>query len=324
MKPLLSIIIPSYNHEQFLEERFRSIFSQKCTDYELIVLDDASRDGSQARIKKILHGKPHCFVPSKVNSGSPFKQWERGLQLAKGKYIWIAESDDCCNAEFLTSLLVPLVTNGMPFAFSRVRVIDEFGNQLQYAYWPELLSPHFFGESRVVPCRYFLNTFMRSRNCIPNASATLFQADGVKDKILLILQNINKLKYSGDWIFWARLLELYGNQQMLYLAQPLSSHRIHAATTRAFSGKTNEKARISEVSSTINRLNPLWPLSSLFRTIQVLFSGSWEWSYIEFLQRYRPSLIEKLTGSPQVGVHRIGFILYALRLLYSRVRLTNS
>jgi len=104
--PIVSIILPNYNHAPFLEERLHSIFNQTFKDFEVILLDDASTDDSVAIMNKYAEdNKVSHFVINKKNSGSPFKQWKKGLELAKGKYIWIAESDDSCELNFLESQL---------------------------------------------------------------------------------------------------------------------------------------------------------------------------------------------------------------------------
>jgi glycosyltransferase involved in cell wall biosynthesis len=102
----VSIIVPNYNHASYLEERLDSIFNQTFQDFEVILLDDASKDDSVTILKKYANDKRVShFIINKKNSGSPFKQWDKGLKLAKGEYIWIAESDDSCELNFLESQL---------------------------------------------------------------------------------------------------------------------------------------------------------------------------------------------------------------------------
>ncbi|WP_019038862.1 glycosyltransferase family 2 protein [Psychroflexus tropicus] len=104
MNPLVSIILPSYNHKEYLKERLDSILNQTFQNFELIMLDDASTDGSQEFLKAYKdHPKVAHSVFNEINTGSPFKQWQRGLELAKGEYVWIAESDDACELNFLAS-----------------------------------------------------------------------------------------------------------------------------------------------------------------------------------------------------------------------------
>jgi glycosyltransferase involved in cell wall biosynthesis len=89
------IIIPNYNYSQFLEERIESVLNQTYQDFEIILLDDSFTDNSLEILSRYeSHPKVSHFEINQQNSGSVFKQWVKGIKLAKGKYIWIAEIDD--------------------------------------------------------------------------------------------------------------------------------------------------------------------------------------------------------------------------------------
>jgi glycosyltransferase involved in cell wall biosynthesis len=104
--PSVSVIIPNYNHARFLSERIESVLQQSFTDFECIVLDDGSTDNSRGIIEGYAARDARIkFYPSQINSGSPFVQWNKGVQLAKHDLIWIAESDDSCDADLLASLV---------------------------------------------------------------------------------------------------------------------------------------------------------------------------------------------------------------------------
>ena len=98
---MVSIIVPNYNHARFLPERLNSIFNQTFQDYEVILLDDASTDNSVEILNRYAaNPKVSHFIVNQENSGSPFKQWKRGIDLARGEFVWIAESDDYSNTTF--------------------------------------------------------------------------------------------------------------------------------------------------------------------------------------------------------------------------------
>lgn len=83
--PKCSVIIPNYNHADYLEQRITSILLQTFTDYELIILDDCSEDESLAIIEKYKHhSKVSQVITNDNNSGSPFLQWTKGITLATG------------------------------------------------------------------------------------------------------------------------------------------------------------------------------------------------------------------------------------------------
>lgn len=102
MKPLVSVILPNYNHAAFLPERLDSIFNQTYSNFEVIILDDCSNDNSLQVLESYRnHPKVSHFIINTKNTGSPSKQWQKGFDLAKGEYIWIAESDDKAESDFL-------------------------------------------------------------------------------------------------------------------------------------------------------------------------------------------------------------------------------
>ena len=104
--PLVSVIVPNYNHEKFLEQRINSILNQTFQDFELILIDDKSTDNSLTILNKFKnHPKVSHLIINEINSGSPFKQWIRGLNIAEGEFIWIAESDDYAEFNFLEQTL---------------------------------------------------------------------------------------------------------------------------------------------------------------------------------------------------------------------------
>src|ERR1700722_12672338 len=103
--PAVSVIVPNYNHARFLPQRLDSIIAQTFTDYELIVLDDASSDDSREVLERYAKRIPMRLVFNEKNSGSPFIQWQRGAALASGKYLWMAESDDFADANMLKRLM---------------------------------------------------------------------------------------------------------------------------------------------------------------------------------------------------------------------------
>ena len=109
--PLVSVIIPNYNHAVFLEQRIASVLYQTFRDYEVVALDDASTDDSRDVLVRYARQVPMRLVLNEKNSGSPFIQWRRGAELAAGKYIWIAESDDYADARLLDVLLSAMHRN---------------------------------------------------------------------------------------------------------------------------------------------------------------------------------------------------------------------
>ncbi len=94
-KPLISVVMPVYNAEKYLDEAIHSIINQTFKDFELIIVDDGSTDGSHEIINKIKD-KRTVYVLNSRNRGNYYSR-NRGWKIAKGKYIAVMDSDDICD-----------------------------------------------------------------------------------------------------------------------------------------------------------------------------------------------------------------------------------
>src|SRR5208282_2627995 len=103
--PKVSVVVPNYNHARFLRRRVESILQQTFRDFELILLDDCSTDDSRSILSEYADDPRVRIEFNEKNSGSTFKQWNKGVRLARGEYVWIAESDDYAGERFLERLV---------------------------------------------------------------------------------------------------------------------------------------------------------------------------------------------------------------------------
>lgn len=195
--PKVSVIIPNYNHELYLDERIQSVLNQSYKDFEVIILDDVSKDNSRDVIEK-YRSNPHVshIVYNTENSGSTFKQWAKGFSLAKGELIWIAESDDSCSPELLQKLVNEFEKdNELVLAYSLSMFIDEHGNQHKPANNVKR-TVHLDGKD-------YIQRYMEFGNHIKNASCALFK----KDVAVNLNQIYTHYKGSGDRMFWILIAE---------------------------------------------------------------------------------------------------------------------
>ncbi len=271
--PKVSIIIPNYNHARYLKQRIDSILCQDFQDFEIIILDDCSMDESKELI--MYYSKSYkfqkCIFNSK-NSGSTFKQWRKGIKLAKGEYIWIAESDDVSSYNFL-STLVPILENdkSIGIAYCQSDIIDENSKLLfNERAWFDALDSNRWSTSFKTTGKNHILKFMSEYNTIPNASAVLFRRN------LFVLSDIpTQFKYMGDWFFWINLLT---KCNLYYFATPLNQFRSSSQTTRSDNSIKKKKKIIEEEIILKNKLLNLFSHSSKFnKSLLDIYS-----SYIEF------------------------------------------
>ena len=104
--PRVSICIPNLNMRPFLAERMQSLLSQTFSDWELIVCDSYSTDGSWEFLQS-YRGDPRIRLFQVPREGV-FAGWNECLRRVRGEFIWIATSDDTADPAFLEQLLAPL------------------------------------------------------------------------------------------------------------------------------------------------------------------------------------------------------------------------
>lgn len=216
--PFITVIIPNYNHAQFLDERIQSVLNQTYPNYEVIILDDKSTDNSFEIINKYKEN-PHIaqIIVNEENSGSPFKQWRKGIELAKGEYIWIAESDDSCDKDFLSVLVNAIIQdNTAVVAFCQSRRMDEDG-QLHQVLQPRELPEDNDGIS-------FINNYLLKKNVIINVSSAIFK----RQDALLIDEFYTTFSGAGDTMFW---IEMSERGRVVIVNKALNYYRIHSKGT---------------------------------------------------------------------------------------------
>ena len=218
--PLVSVIVPNYNHERFLIERIESILNQTYRNLEIIILDDHSTDNSKEIINQYQnHPLISNIVFNESNSGSPFKQWNKGFQLAKGELIWIAESDDSCDTRFLERLIsVFNSTEDCTIVYSATQYIDEKGNRLP--------TPHKHHQNETFYYVDFIKQRLAVGTDIWNASSAIFKQSLVSSIPSLYTDYIN----TGDHLFWIEAARA-GQGFIVYLDEPLNYCRQHTNNT---------------------------------------------------------------------------------------------
>jgi glycosyltransferase involved in cell wall biosynthesis len=257
LNPFVSIIVPNYNHKPFLKQRLDSIFDQTFENYEVILLDDASTDGSQELLKKYKdHPRVTHYVENAKNSGSPFKQWRKGIELAKGEYIWIAESDDYCEPEFLEKLLKNFGESTV-LAYCASIITDERGNSKGRHKWADALEKNRWRNNFSNSGLEEIEKYLKYRNCITNASAVIFKRSAISNIRIPI-----EMKFCGDWFLWIEILKL---GSLEYVSEPLNYFRRHESSTRGLQSFTKEKQRFNEyfyiICSNSSFISRIWELN---------------------------------------------------------------
>ena len=220
--PLVSVIVPNYQHARFLERRLESIFRQSYGNYEVILLDDASTDGSWDILARYAdHPRVSRCMRNRENSGSPFLQWRTGLALARGELVWIAESDDWAADTFLEKCVRAWQSHpGTALVSTYAHWVDgEGANEGTTSDWLAAIDgpEPVYREQGLA----FLKRYMLGKNHLLNASGIVFRKPATP-----VEGPAFRLRYAGDRAFWIFLL-MTGD--VVYLREPLNHFRRHGA-----------------------------------------------------------------------------------------------
>jgi glycosyltransferase involved in cell wall biosynthesis/predicted SAM-dependent methyltransferase len=227
--PSVSVIVPNYNHSRYLPQRIESILGQTYQDFELILMDDCSTDDSLQILERYRgHPKVSGILYNQTNSGSTFRQWNKGVAQARGDYIWIAESDDWAEPDFLQTLIAVLENNPeVGIAYCQSYSINETNQVLgTWKVHTNDLDHDRFAKDFIMSGNEYIINYLIYKNTIPNASAVLFK----KEKYLEVGGADESIKVSSDWRLWIKLSQV---GSVVFVHKELNYYRTHHNTVRA-------------------------------------------------------------------------------------------
>ena len=229
----VSVIVPNYNYGRYLAARLGSVFAQAHPVAEVVVLDDASTDNSEAiaMAAAASAGRVLRWAPCDSNSGSVFQQWQRAADMARSEWVWIAEADDQADPNLLTALCSALANApDAVLAFCDSRAVDASGAALwpdHQGYYARAGAP-MLAEGGVFRASDFLRDCLSERNLILNVSAVLWRRTALQQALRRCGPELSSFTMAGDWRVYAEALSHGGS--VAYVARPLNTHRRHDAS----------------------------------------------------------------------------------------------
>ena len=241
--PLVSVIIPNYNHARYLKQRLDSVFNQTYQNFEVIILDDCSTDNSLEIIEKYKDNpRLSQIVVNEANSGSTFNQWDKGIGLANGELIWIAESDDYCELNLLEELVKAYSSRkDTVLAYNTTIVLCDDGYEANRLY---------IGRNQYMSGKRYIKHYLTLFNCVMNASCAIFS----KCAALNVNQDYKQFIGAGDYFFW---IEIAKQGNVAIVNNRLSYFYRHAGTVTSKkdadgTNQKDEKKIIDYISSIIH------------------------------------------------------------------------
>lgn len=169
-KPRISVIIPVYNTEEYVEEAVRSIMNQTFRDLEIIIIDDGSTDNSLTVIKKLAVEDNRIACYPQTNQGQSVAR-NVGIEKARGEYIYFMDSDDMLEEEAFASCVEMVAREKLDFVLFNAEIFNEHDYfDIRFDYKKPQLDEHvvYSGKSmisemltqqtyRCSPCIHFIS-----------------------------------------------------------------------------------------------------------------------------------------------------------------------
>ena len=184
--PLVSVVMPMHNNAKFVLESIDSVLSQTYSNFELLVVDDGSSDGSFDLVSKIADPRIKLFRNEKSLGAAGARNV--ALRNAKGKYVAFLDADDCWEPNKLETQIGFMESNGVHFSCSYYEVVDSTGNHLHYMKAPETIT-----KRKMYHCCYL--------GCLT----------AIYDQTVTgVLQVDERLKKRNDYAIWLQAIEKTG------------------------------------------------------------------------------------------------------------------
>ncbi|MDT7537956.1 MAG: hypothetical protein QOI82_1541 [Actinomycetota bacterium] len=206
MAPLLSCLIPAYNHAAYVEEAVRSVLDDADKDVEVIAVDDRSEDGTHDVLLALARGEQRLSVLRNDANQGAAATLGRALAEARGKYVTVLASDDRSVPGRLAQQL-DVMESGASWSFGQAHVIDAHGARTSTE--PQGPPPEPDG---------MLRTLLRGQAIY---APTLMYRRELLDSVGGVVQAM--------WEDLATTLRFAALSEPVFLAQPLIEYRVHGA-----------------------------------------------------------------------------------------------
>jgi len=210
MKPLISICMPNYNYEHYIKEAIESILSQTYSNFELIIVDDASTDNSAEIIKSF--NDPRIKLYQNTSNIFMFPTINKAIKQAKGDIIAVIHSDDLYEKTFLEEIVKAY--NDYPDKKVFISGVNFYHSESNYKIpWHPYKTGGIKSQKEVL-------LVLATYNNIGNGVNVAIQKDCI-NKVGFFTETF---KYIGDYDYWLRLAEEY---DFVYIPKILANYRIH-------------------------------------------------------------------------------------------------
>lgn len=236
-RPLVSVVIPAYNHEKFIDAAMESVLQQTMDDLELIVVDDGSTDSTLARIQGYTDSRLRWYTQENQDA---FNTINRGISISKGRFLAILNSDDIFEINRLERLLEAQKRSGAVCLFTDVIPISDTGEEFTD---PDFGWNVWHSENRAFykQAADLYRAFLHGNFMVTTSNLFMTRESGEK------VGQFCSSRYFHDYDFILRMILCYPEGVEYLFEEKLLRYRIHSGNTlgeAAIRGRVEEQQMI--------------------------------------------------------------------------------
>ena len=223
--PLVSILMPSYNHERYVVAALQSVFAQTYSNMEIIVIDDGSTDHSVQLIREELKRSPfpHRFI-ARQNQGANATINEC-INLANGRYVNALNSDDLFSANRIERMVQEVHHGGAEWGFARCAILNEHGLAIDPRDRRYIgIQAHY---RSIEDTSHISHFFLRANPSV--STGNIFSSR----KFMVDLGGFANYRYNHDWAF---CLDASWRSEPVMVDAVLYHYRLHGSNTISEAG----------------------------------------------------------------------------------------
>ena len=211
-QPIVTFVVPCYKLAHFLPDCIRSILAQSYRDFEILIMDDASPDHTAEVVRAFPDPRVRC-VRNQPNLGH-LKNYNKGIELARGKYVWLISADDYLRRPYVLEKYVDLLNN-----HPTVGYVFCAGVWVKGGVETEIVDYSVYStRDRIVHGHILLKKLLK-RNLVLAASGLVRRECYERWGTFPL-----NMPWAGDWFLWCLFALFY---DVAYCAEPMVCYRVH-------------------------------------------------------------------------------------------------